>query len=404
MRVLCSAVPLEGHVRPLLPIAQALAKAGHDVRIATGSDSHERVREAGLIPLLAGPTVDDAFALSEHDPRFADLSLTQRGGATFSQIIAPAKLPDLERITAEWRPDLIVHECTDLAAPIAAAVAGIPTVTQGWGLIPLPGLTVPDPADLVPLWHSRGLETDQYSGIFGAIHLHPMPHSLQPDPIVPRGHIQPMRLDIQAGSSPTLPAWADGLASARRPVIYASLGTHYYFSRPDFFRIILDGLANFDADVVATLGAHNAPESLGPQPDNVHLERWLPLPSLLPLCSIVICHGGSGTLLASLANGLPLLLLPRGADQFENAAAGAHAGVAQVVQPEALTSEAIADAVKHLLVDDSYRRAGARLRAELEAMPSPMAVVPLLEKLAMENHLPPDRTPLRGPPDDYGKN
>src|SRR5712692_8128999 len=91
MRVLCSAVPLEGHVRPLLPIARALVQAGHDVRFATGPDLHERVREAGFIPLLAGPSGGYAFAVALRDARFATLSLSQRGAAAFSHVIAPAK-------------------------------------------------------------------------------------------------------------------------------------------------------------------------------------------------------------------------------------------------------------------------------------------------------------------------
>src|SRR6266851_5363872 len=209
MRVLCSAVPLEGHVRPLLPIARALVQAGHDVRFATGPDLHERVREAGFIPCLAGPTCGDAFAAAERDSRFAKLSITEFGGMTFSLVIAPAKLPDLERIVTEWLPDLIIHECTDTAAPIAAPAAGIPAVTEGWGLVPLPGLTVPDPADVGPLWRSRGLEPDPYGGIFGAVHLHPMPRGLQPDPEVPVGRLQPIRLDVPVVPGATLPAWAD---------------------------------------------------------------------------------------------------------------------------------------------------------------------------------------------------
>ena len=39
-------------------IAGALARAGHDVRFATGPDLHERVREAGLIPCLADPPAE----------------------------------------------------------------------------------------------------------------------------------------------------------------------------------------------------------------------------------------------------------------------------------------------------------------------------------------------------------
>jgi calicheamicin 3'-O-methyl-rhamnosyltransferase len=131
MRVLCSAVPLEGHVRPVLPLSTALARAGHDVRLATGPDLHDCVREVGLLPLIAGPSFAEAHAATAHLPGLAELSLTQRGAATFSRVIAPAKLPDLERIVAEWKPDLVVHECTDLAAPIAAAAAGVPAVTQG---------------------------------------------------------------------------------------------------------------------------------------------------------------------------------------------------------------------------------------------------------------------------------
>src|SRR5450631_2523643 len=259
MRVLCSAVPLEGHVRPLLPIGRALVAAGHEVRIATGPDFHQRVHEAGFVPLLAGPAFGEAFLATERDSRFAQLPLTQRGGATFTQFIAPAKLVHMERIVAEWRPDLILHECTDLAAPVAAAIAGVPAISQGWGLVPLPGETVCDPADVEYLWRSRGLEMDPYAGIFGAVHLHPMPASLEPDAKVPVGYLQPMRLDTQQLVNAALPDWADRLDPTRRPVIYVSLGTHPYFSQPDFFRIILDGLAKFDADVVATVGAHNDP-------------------------------------------------------------------------------------------------------------------------------------------------
>jgi UDP:flavonoid glycosyltransferase YjiC (YdhE family) len=66
---------MEGHVRPLLPVAHALAGAGHDVRVATGAGFHERVRQAGLVPVLAGSAFEPAFALSERDPRFAEFPL-----------------------------------------------------------------------------------------------------------------------------------------------------------------------------------------------------------------------------------------------------------------------------------------------------------------------------------------
>ncbi|MBV9354947.1 MAG: glycosyltransferase family 1 protein [Chloroflexi bacterium] len=360
----------------------ALASAGHEVRIATGPDFQAHIREAGLVPLVAGPSFAEAHAASARLPGVAELPVTQRGAATFSRVIAPAKLPALERIMAEWQPELVVHECTDLAAPIAAAAAGVPTVTQGWGLVPIPGRTTPSPSDVIPLWHARGLEPDPYAGTFGRLHLHPVPPSLQPEAAVPTGRLQPMRLGLPAAPGATLPDWAQRLRPDARPVVYVSLGTHPFFNQPEFFRTILQGLARLDGEVIATLGEHTEPRSLGPRPPNVHLERWLPLPLLLPRCSLVVCHAGSGTLLASLAFGRPLLLLPRGADQFENAAVAERAGVARVVLPEAFSPDAITRQVEQLLSTGAYGKAAARLRAEINAMPAPAAVVPLLEQLA----------------------
>jgi UDP:flavonoid glycosyltransferase YjiC (YdhE family) len=46
--------------------------------------------------------------------------------------------------------------------------------------------------------------------------------------------------------------------------------------------------------------------------NNVHVEHYVPQSLLLPHCSAVICHGGAGTTLSSLALGLPLLILPQG--------------------------------------------------------------------------------------------
>ena len=70
-------------------------------------------------------------------------------------------------------------------------------------------------------------------------------------------------------------------------MIYPERGTLGYFSQLELFQAILDGLAMLDVEVVATLGAHNDPACLGPQRENIHLERWLSLSLLLPLCSMV---------------------------------------------------------------------------------------------------------------------
>jgi UDP:flavonoid glycosyltransferase YjiC (YdhE family) len=70
----------------------------------------------------------------------------------------------------------------------------------------------------------------------------------------------------------------------------------------------------------------------------------VPLSDLLTGVSAVVAHGGGGTVLAALSRGLPLVLLPQGADQFLNArqVASAHAGI--VLLPEQTTPTAIGSA------------------------------------------------------------
>jgi len=96
----------------------------------------------------------------------------------------------------------------------------------------------------------------------------------------------------------------------------------------------------------------------------------------------VISHAGSGTLLATMAAGIPQLCLPQGADQFRNAAACAGAGAGLALLGAESTQSAIASSVERLLAEDSFRAAAASLADEIGAMPDAAALVPVLEDLA----------------------
>jgi UDP:flavonoid glycosyltransferase YjiC (YdhE family) len=61
------------------------------------------------------------------------------------------------------------------------------------------------------------------------------------------------------------------------------------------------------------------------------VERWVPQAEALAQASLVVCHGGSGTVLGALAANVPLVILPLFADQFANARALADTGAAAVV-------------------------------------------------------------------------
>lgn len=123
-------------------------------------------------------------------------------------------------------------------------------------------------------------------------------------------------------------------------------------------------------------------EALGPQSENVTIARYVPQTEILPRASAVISHGGSGTVLAAMAAGLPQRCLPQFADQPQNAAAVADAGVGLALQANALDHHTIRESLTRLLTDAAFRSRALALRNEITRMPSPDAVASLLAKLA----------------------
>ena len=130
-----------------------------------------------------------------------------------------------------------------------------------------------------------------------------------------------------------------------------------------------------------TVGRDQDPAQFGPQPANVHVERYVPQTLLFPRCSLVVSHAGSGTIMAALAEGLPMVVVPIAADQPENAERCAVLGVAQVLPADDLSPETARRAVLDVLAEQSYRRAAAGMRDEINALPGPAFAVGLLEDL-----------------------
>jgi MGT family glycosyltransferase len=143
--------------------------------------------------------------------------------------------------------------------------------------------------------------------------------------------------------------------------------------------------------LVVTIGRDGDPEQFDPLPGNVHVERYIPQTLLFPRCSLVVTHGGSGTIMAALAHGLPLVVVPIAADQPENAARCAALGVARVIAPADLSAEVAREVARDVLRNGTYRRAAERMRGEIAALPGPERAVELLDQLAR------DKAPILAP-------
>jgi MGT family glycosyltransferase len=168
------------------------------------------------------------------------------------------------------------------------------------------------------------------------------------------------------------------------PTVYFTLGTVFNMESGDLFMRVLTGLRDLSVNVVVTVGHHIDPTEFGPQPANVYIERYIAQESILPHCSLVVSHGGSGSVIGALAHGRPSVLIPMGADQPMNAARCVQLGVARVLDPIGATPATVRAAVSAVLADPSYQQAAKRIRDEFAALPGPAHAIRLLERLATE--------------------
>ena len=363
MRILFTACPMYGHVNTLLPLARAAQRAGHQVVVATGSDLTPHIQRAGLEAWPVGPTHRDAGGGADADwmAYFADSART--------------RAIDLMPRAIAWQPDLVIAEETELAGPVAAAVAGARHVVHGLGIMPPMPIWTAFSASIQGLYDRWSVTQDAH-----AIRTRPY---LEICPPGLRGGGERIWSDArairpsfgEALDGATLPAEITGLPYA--DTVHLTLGTVFHGNRP-VLETALAGLRHLPINVVVAAGPGIEPREFGPQPANVHISGYLPHALLLPTCRAVVSQGGAGVLFGSLAHGLPHLVLPQGAEQFMNAEAAAATGAALVLAPDEVNTGAVTATVTRLLREPSFSRAAEAIRDQIATMPDADAVLEAL--------------------------
>jgi UDP:flavonoid glycosyltransferase YjiC (YdhE family) len=288
----------------------------------------------------------------------------------------------------EWRPDVLVCDEADFGPVVAAERLGIPHATvqaTASGSV-RPSGVVAQQADELRREHSLpadpGLEM-----LHRYLVLAPFPPSFRDPGLLPPPTVHALRhgsADVPLDqSTPSRHAAVPG-----RETVYVTLGTIFNQESGDLFERIVRGVRDLPVDVVATVGRALDPGVLGPQPPNVRVERYIPQAQLLPHCRLVVSHGGSGSVTGALAQGLPMVVVPIGADQPRNARRCEDLGVARVVPAREATADGVREAASEVLADPAYRLNAERLRNEIATLPGPDHAVTLLERLAT------DRQPL----------
>jgi UDP:flavonoid glycosyltransferase YjiC (YdhE family) len=379
VRVLFSTTGHSGHLLPLVPLARACLRAGHDVVVAAHAPRVDSVERLGL-PVHPVPVApDEAWG-----PLFAQIPrLTQSEGDAliisegFARIGGGGALPGVLAAVEELSPDVVVHEGYEFAAPIAAERHGRPLARMALGL-------ASTEAWVAELASPAVADMRQAAGLSPAA------------PAAPLLSLLPPAFDDGTAAQrfrDGAPLEAPG-AARETPLVYVTLGSvtgslPFY---PDLFRRLLDALADLPADVLLTLGRDADPEALGAAPANARVEPWVDQDAVLREAAVVVSHGGHGTTLGALAHGVPQVLLPLFAgDQWRTARRVEALGAGIVLEdgerhvfepPGDAVLEALPGAIRRLLDQPAFGRAAAALRADHATLPPADDAVAVLEALA----------------------
>ncbi|MGE5409055.1 MAG: glycosyltransferase, partial [Syntrophothermus sp.] len=328
LRVLVAAFGDAGHAFPAIALGRALAARGHEVTVETWEERRAAVEGAGL-----------GFAAAQEYRMFPPPSPDSDDGR-HAAAAARALLPLLEEV----RPHVAVSDILTLAPALAAERAGVPLAT----LIPhvhpvvepgMPffavGLRRPRTALGRVAWRAGqralrvGLEQGRrdlneqrrrlglaplerfHGGISPELALvATYPQLEYPRAWPPHVHVTgPMTFE-QAYPDVELPG-------GEEPLVLVAPSTAHD-SDNVLVRTALAALAREPVRVVATTN-RVVPQRPIAVPANAVLVDWLSYSQLMPAASLVISHGGHGTVARALGAGAPLLVCPITGDMSETA-------------------------------------------------------------------------------------
>ncbi len=392
-----------GHVPPALLVARRLAEAGHDILFASDEANREQARQAGL-SFRSWRLAPNRAALGRSDDPLDDWRARWPPAVVRSiceaVICGPARryAADTLEIVADFRPDVVVSNellfgvmaaCEAAALPLALLTSNVwsfPTRldTPPFGPGFPPAVTgfqrrrEDGARRMIARWYDTGLgDLNAARASLGLAPLERTLDQLRAAELVVLG--ASLRFDFGATPPPTpfayagplgdTPGWArekppSGLIDPSRPNVLVSFSTTYQGQERAIRRSIA-ALAALPVRGIVTLGPAMAERPLKGL-TNVTVVAAADHDDIVPHCAAMICHGGHGTVLRPLMNGVPVICLPMGRDQPENAQRLASRG-AGIRLSRGASARGIRRAVRTVLADRGYASRAAALGDQVRA-------------------------------------
>jgi len=179
------------------------------------------------------------------------------------------------------------------------------------------------------------------------------------------------------------PVWAGGWIppAGADPLVLVGMSSTF-MDHADVLQRVASALGELPVRGLVTTGPAVAAGSID-APANVSVVECAPHREVLRHAAAVVTHAGHGTVLKSLAAGVPVVAMPLGRDQLDNAARVVHHGAGLRLKPKA-SADTIARAVRRVIDEPSFGANAGRLADAIAAETAQDRAADELEGLALK--------------------
>lgn len=391
LRLLLGAFGDPGHAFPFIALGGALAARGHEVVLQTWSRWADDVRAAGM--------------RFEPAPEYHVFPTRERPLKPYEAVVRATG--ETRPLVATLRPDAVVADILTLAPALAAELENVPVATviphldprtePGWPPFSL-GARLPRTPVGRSMWGAlsrfsdRGLEhgrrelneTRRRLGLGPLDRVHggisrelalvaTFPALEYPRPALPATFtVGPLLWEPPAADVPVPPG--------DDPLVLLAPSTSQDPAH-QLLRATLRGLADAPVRVLAIWNGRPLDEPID-VPPNARLVDWVSYARVMPLCDVVVCHGGHGTLARALASGCAVVIVPAAGDMNESAARVDWAGVGVRVPRRLCSPRPVRLAVERALAEPRMRERAGAIAAWWRTHDPPARASELIEDLA----------------------